>query len=137
MNQVKRTESGTFTIDEHRARTHHFDLRLIREGSVAMWAVNSAMPAPGERAHAAIRIDELPLAGRERVADRPGRTAWDRGRMTVRSWQEGEAAVVTLHGACGGGLGGTRTVSLLHVGSDGHDDDHWTIAALGEPSSRA
>lgn len=98
-----------------------------------MWAVDSAMPAPGEEAHLAIRIDELPLIGRGGLAVRPERKAWDRGRMSVRSWHEGVAAVVTLHGTCGGGLGGTRTVSLLHVGSVGHDDDHWTITALGAP----
>ncbi|MDO8308671.1 MAG: hypothetical protein Q7V58_10000 [Actinomycetota bacterium] len=123
-----------FSIYEHRARTHHFDLRLMRGDSVALWAVASAMPGPGDVAQLAIRIDELPFTALGTLDAQSDRTRWDHGPMTVRSWREGEAAVVTLHGASGGGLGGMRTVSLLHVGSVGEDDDHWTIVALDTSS---
>lgn len=127
------TVAPAFSIDEHRARTYHFDLRLIRDDSVAVWAVNSAMPDPGDTAELAVRIDEPPFntLGSGAPSDR---TRWDQGPMTVRTWHEGESAVVTLHGASGGGLGGMRTVSLLHVGSPGDDDDHWSIVALEPPS---
>lgn len=126
-----RTSAGddTFTIEVHRARTRHFDLRLVRDGSVALWAVSSPIPVLGDRAQTAIRIEGFTLSGAGE-ASRPDRTRWDDGRMTVRSWNEGEEAVVTLHGALGGGLDGTRTMSLQHVGSVWEDDDHWTITAV-------
>jgi hypothetical protein len=81
----------------------------------------------------AVRLEELPVFALREMADLPDRTRWDEGRMTVAMWREGLAAVVTLHGACGGGLGGSRTVSIVHVGSAGVDDDHWSIVALTDP----
>lgn len=125
---------GTFTIDVHRARTRHFDLRLVREGAVSLWAVASPIPAPGDGAQAAIHIDELPISVHGGIVDRSHRDLWDDGLMTVRTWKEGESAVVTLHGSLDGGLGGSRTVSLRHVGSVWQDDDHWTITALDDSS---
>ena len=134
MTEVDYSEAGSFTIDEHCARTRHFDLRLMHRGSVILWAVAPAIPVLGDQAHSAIRIEELPLTAREGVAMRANRTPWDDGRMTVRSWRDGQSAVVTLHGSEGGGLGGTRTVSLVHVGNAWEDDDHWTIVALDDAS---
>lgn len=125
--------TGTFTIDDHRSRSPHFDLRLILDDRVALWAVSSAMPSPGDRSRLAVRVEELPIRGLGGSLGLPNRTRWDEGRMTVGLWREGHAAVVTLHGAGGGGLGGSRTVSLVHVGSVGQDDDHWSIVALVAP----
>lgn len=125
---------GSFTIDVHRARTRHFDLRLVRGGVVSLWAVVSPIPAPGDGAQTAIHIDELPISVRGGIVDRSHRDPWDDGLMTVRTWKEGESAVVTLHGSLDGGLGGSRTVSLRHVGSVWQDDDHWTITALDDSS---
>jgi bifunctional non-homologous end joining protein LigD len=126
-------EGAAFTIDEHRARTHHFDLRLMLDGAVALWAVAAGMPRPGDTARTAILLEELPINLREAVTASGQRTLWDEGTMTVRTWLEGEVIVVTLHGAASGGLGGKRTLSLLHVGSARKDDDHWTITALDQP----
>ena len=123
-----------FTIDEHRARTRHFDLRLMTGGSVALWTMASSMPAPGDVAQQAVRIDQPLVAGRGAVPEGLDLTPWDHGRMTVRTWYSIESELVTLHGARDGGLGGRRTVSLLHVGSPWEDDDHWSIVALDEPS---
>lgn len=128
-------EDGAFTIDEHRARTRHFDLWLIHDGTESLWAVASEMPAPGEGPQVAIRIEDSPFGRRGGIAAQSNRTPWDHGRMSLRTWHEGEAAVVTLHGSIGGGLGGARTVSLRHVGSiGGDDDDQWTIVAFKEAS---
>lgn len=127
-------EEGAFTIYEHHARTRHFDLRLVLGKEVTAWAVASGVPAPGEVAQLAIRIDRPALIARAGAGSEPGGRPWDQGRMTVATWLEGEAAVVTLHGVHGGGLGGARTVSLQHVGSAWQDDDHWTIVALDERS---
>jgi hypothetical protein len=123
---------GTFTIDDHRSRAPHFDLRLTLDDRVSLWAVSSEMPAPGGPSRLAVRIEELPIEGLGETADLSDRTLWDEGQMTVGMWREGHSAVVTLHGAFGGGLGGSRTVSLVHVGSVGQDDDHWSIVALAE-----
>lgn len=50
-----------FVIHDHRARTHHYDVRLERDGALVSWAVPKGLPErPGER-RLAIRTPDHPL----------------------------------------------------------------------------
>lgn len=50
-----------FVVHDHRARTHHYDVRLERDGVLVSWAVPKGLPEqPGER-RLAIRTPDHPL----------------------------------------------------------------------------
>ena len=101
-----------FVIHEHYATTHHFDLRLEREGSLWSWALPKGMPTDTAGNRLAIRVedhdldhidfeDPTPVAGAP-----PGTMAksiWDHGtyvdvRMTSTEEGEVDKLVVDLSG---------------------------------------
>ena len=47
-----------FVIQEHYARSHHFDLRLEREGVLISWAVPKGMPTDTKKNRLAMRVDD-------------------------------------------------------------------------------
>jgi bifunctional non-homologous end joining protein LigD len=50
-----------FVVHDHRARTHHFDLRLEHEGQLASWAVPKGLPDRAGERRLAIRTPDHPL----------------------------------------------------------------------------
>jgi bifunctional non-homologous end joining protein LigD len=50
-----------FVVQEHSARSMHWDLRLERAGVLASWAVPRGIPPDPERNHLAVRTEDHPL----------------------------------------------------------------------------
>jgi len=89
-----------FVIHEHYATTHHFDLRLEREGTLWSWAVPKGMPTEPTGNRLAIRVDDHDLDHIDFVDPTPvdgGRlgaivkSIWDHGTYTdVRATADGD-----------------------------------------------
>lgn len=84
-----------FIIQEHHARTHHFDLRLERDGVFKSWALPKGAPQrPGERRLAIQVGDHELLFGDFEGEIPPGQYGagniriWDRGTYTPVEWTE-------------------------------------------------
>ena len=94
-----------FVIQEHYARSHHFDLRLERDGVLVSWAVPKGMPADTRKNHLAMRVDDhdmshLDLVDETPVDEVPGAVAksiWDRGTYEAEQFDD-EMVIVALHG---------------------------------------
>jgi bifunctional non-homologous end joining protein LigD len=100
----------SFVVQEHHARSHHFDLRLEIDGVLASWAVPKGIPAdPGEK-RLAVHVEDHPLDYARFEGEIPsgqygaGTVAvWDRGRWSPleRDWRkrfEGGKLKFRLHG---------------------------------------
>src|SRR5256885_8862289 len=79
-----------FVVQEHNARSMHWDLRLEHEGTLASWAVPRGIPPDPERNHLAVRTEDHPLEYLDFEAEIPAgsygagtMTIWDRGTYEV------------------------------------------------------
>jgi bifunctional non-homologous end joining protein LigD len=94
-----------FVIQEHYARSHHFDLRLEREGVLVSWAVPKGMPTDTTKNRLAMRVDDhershLDLVDETPVDGVPGtvaKTIWDSGTYEVEQF-DAEMVIVVFHG---------------------------------------
>jgi bifunctional non-homologous end joining protein LigD len=94
-----------FVIQEHYARSHHFDLRLERDGVLVSWAVPKGMPADTKKTRLAMRVEDhdlshLDIEDETPVEGVPGaitKSIWDRGTYETEQFDE-EMVVVFLHG---------------------------------------
>ncbi|HEX5848560.1 MAG TPA: DNA polymerase ligase N-terminal domain-containing protein [Rubrobacter sp.] len=94
-----------FVIQEHYARSHHFDLRLERDGVLVSWAVPKVMPTHPKKNRLAMRVDDhdmshLDLVDETPVEGVPGTVAksiWDRGTYEVERFDD-EMVIVFLRG---------------------------------------
>jgi DNA ligase D-like protein (predicted 3'-phosphoesterase) len=93
-----------FVIQEHHARTHHFDFRLEKDGVLKSWAVPKGLPdRPGVK-RLAVQVEDHDLdfgqfegaipqgeygAGRIKI--------WDHGTYELEEWTVDRIAF-TLHG---------------------------------------
>jgi bifunctional non-homologous end joining protein LigD len=97
-------DAPRFVVQEHHARSMHWDLRLEHDGALASWAVPKGIPPDPKRNHLAVRTEDHPLeylafegqipqgeygAGTMRV--------WDLGTYEPHKWREDEV-MVTFHG---------------------------------------
>lgn len=94
-----------FVVQEHYARSHHFDLRLERDGVLVSWAVPKGMPEDTKKNRLAMRVDDHDLSHLE-VADEspvegvPGavrKSIWDRGTYEPEEFGE-DMVIVALSG---------------------------------------
>jgi len=94
-----------FVIQEHYARSHHFDLRLERDGVLVSWAVPKGMPTDTKKNRLAMRVgyhdmsrlevvDETPVEG---VSGAVAKSIWDRGTYEAERFDE-EMVIVALRG---------------------------------------
>ncbi len=82
-----------FVVQEHQARTHHFDLRLERAGVYKSWAVPKGLPdTPGVN-RLAIQVEDhdLSFGNFEGLIPEGNRGAgsiavWDHGTYRVEEW---------------------------------------------------
>jgi len=94
-----------FVIQQHHARSLHWDLRLERDGVLASWAVPKGLPEDPGTIRLAVRTEDHPMEYADFAGDIPageygaGRmTIWDRGRYDTVKWTDTEVQVV-LHGS--------------------------------------
>lgn len=94
-----------FVIHEHYATTHHFDLRLERDGMLWSWAVPKGMPTDPGRNRLAIRVedhdlDHIDFVDPTPVPDVAGairKSIWDHGTYEIVKFED-RKLVVDVHG---------------------------------------
>jgi bifunctional non-homologous end joining protein LigD len=93
-----------FVVQEHYARTHHFDFRLERDGVLKSWAVPKGMPEELGLKRLAVQVEdhEVEFAQFEGAIPQgeygAGRIkVWDHGTYELEAWTDDRIAFV-LHG---------------------------------------
>src|SRR3954452_17075966 len=93
-----------FEIQEHSARSMHWDLRLEHGGTLASWAVPRGIPPDPQKNHLAVRTEDHPLEYLEFHGDIPegnygagSMRIWDRGTYEPHKFRDDEV-MVTFHG---------------------------------------
>lgn len=119
------TAGQSFVIQEHHARSLHWDFRLEHDGALVSWALPRGVPVSPAQNRLAVHVEDHPLeygsfegnipVGQYGAGDV---SIWDRGDYELEKWRDDEV-IVTLHGEPGAGLGGTARFALIRT-SDGH-----------------
>jgi len=116
-----------FVVQEHAARSLHWDLRLERDGVLVSWAVPKGPPLkPGIR-RLAVRTEDHPLEYLSFEGEiPPGQYGagtveiWDTGHYAPAKWREGEEVIFAVLGRkMQGGY------ALIHT-----DGDHWLLLKM-------
>jgi bifunctional non-homologous end joining protein LigD len=96
--------TARFVIQEHHARSLHWDLRLEHDGTLASWAVPKGIPPDPRKNHLAVRTEDHPLEYLEFHGEIPAgqygagtMAIWDRGTYETHKWRDAEV-MVTFHG---------------------------------------
>ncbi|GAA5175874.1 hypothetical protein GCM10023321_82810 [Pseudonocardia eucalypti] len=95
---------SAFVIQQHHARSLHWDLRLERDGVLASWAVPKGLPPDQQTLRLAVRTEDHPMEYLEFSGEIPAgeygagqMTIWDRGHYETLKWNDAEVQFV-LHG---------------------------------------
>ena len=98
-----------FVIQEHHARTHHFDFRLEKDGVFKSWAVPKGLPQEPGVKRLAVQVEDHELSFGEFEGQIPAGQygagevrIWDRGSYDFEEWTDQRIAF-TLHGTLGSG----------------------------------
>ena len=93
-----------FVVQEHQARSHHFDFRLERDGVFKSWAVPKGVPDKPGTKRLAVQVADHDISFGDFEGVIPeGRSGagkiqvWDRGSYQVETWSD-RKIVFTLHG---------------------------------------
>ena len=94
-----------FVIQEHFARSHHFDLRLERDGVLVSWAVPKGMPEDTKTNRLAMRVDDHDLSHLDVVDETPvegvpgavRKSIWDRGAYEAEEFGD-DMVIVAFSG---------------------------------------
>jgi bifunctional non-homologous end joining protein LigD len=93
-----------FVIQEHHARSLHWDLRLERDGVLVSWALPKGLPESPDQNHLAVHTEDHPLEYATFEGEIPKgeygggqMTIWDHGVYDTEKWTEKEVKFV-LHG---------------------------------------
>jgi bifunctional non-homologous end joining protein LigD len=138
----------TFVIQEHHARSLHWDFRLEHDGVLVSWALPKGPPTDPGKNHLAVQTEDHPLEygsfegtipkGEYGAGDVE---IWDAGTIEVEKWQEGKEIIAVLHGREDGGLGGVRRFALFNTGDHGPNKEpekNWMIHLMeDEPKKEA
>ncbi|WP_076470567.1 DNA polymerase ligase N-terminal domain-containing protein [Micromonospora avicenniae] len=122
-------ETGRFVIQQHHARSLHWDLRLEHDGVLASWAVPRGLPRDPGRNHLAVHTEDHPMEYLDFHGEIPageyggGRmTIHDRGTYRREKWRDDEV-IVALDGERTSG----RYVLFATGGKDGRD---WMVRRM-------
>jgi bifunctional non-homologous end joining protein LigD len=105
----RRPAAGTgrqrFVIQEHHARSLHWDLRLERDDVLVSWALPKGLPESPDQNHLAVHTEDHPLEYASFEGEIPQgeygggqMTIWDKGHYDVEKWSDTEVKFV-LHGS--------------------------------------
>lgn len=96
--------NDTFVIQEHHARSLHWDVRLERDGVLVSWAVPKGLPLHPRDNRLAVHTEDHPIDYGSFEGDIPAAEygggsviLWDRGRYELEKWTDREVKVV-FHG---------------------------------------
>jgi DNA ligase D-like protein (predicted 3'-phosphoesterase) len=103
---IRGIDAGVFVVQEHRASTHHFDLRLEVEGAMRSWALPKGPSLDPAAKRLAVQVPDHGIAHNdfEGLSDGGGVVVWDRGGYEQGGrvpWPEAldrGHAVFVLHG---------------------------------------
>jgi bifunctional non-homologous end joining protein LigD len=122
---AKKAKGGelSFVIQEHHARSLHWDFRLERDGVLVSWAVPKGLPFDRGVNHLAVHVEDHPLEYGTFAGTIPEHeygagtvTIWDKGTYECTEWTD-RSIKVTLHGSRVQGRYG-----LFHT-----DGENWMI----------
>jgi bifunctional non-homologous end joining protein LigD len=96
--------TSRFVVQEHHARSLHWDLRLEHDGALASWAVPKGIPPDPRKNHLAVQTEDHPLEYLDFHGEIPAgqygagtMRIWDRGTYETHKWRDKEV-MVTFHG---------------------------------------
>lgn len=127
-----RPRGGTddrFVIQQHHARSLHWDLRLERDGVLVSWAVPRGLPRDASRNHLAVHTEDHPMDYLDFSGEIPAgeygggkMTIFDRGTYRTEKWRDDEVIVV---------LSGKRVAGRYVLFQTGGKD--WMIRRMDPP----